>query len=87
MSRNSKMATLTLEEYTHMEQLSSALYKAVKKSINTNVERVIFFINYILSPSAIEYYRRININIRLMPYTYKQGNSSITIWKQAIVMD
>ena len=81
------MATLTLEEHRHMEQLGAALYKAVKKSIATKEDRVIFFINYNLSPGAIEYYRRININIRLMPYTYKRGTSSITIWKQAIVMD
>ena len=70
-----------------MEQLGSELYKAVKKSINTNVDRVIFFINYNLSPGAIEYYKQLNINIQLMPYTYIQGTSSITIWKQAIVMD
>lgn len=81
------MDTITIEEYKYMEALAPALYKKINEAIESKEKRVVFFINYNLSPGGIEYYRKRNLNIKLMPYIYKHGNTSITVWKQAIIMD
>ena len=75
-----------MNELDYMESLGPSLYSEVLASIQSKKATIVFFINYTLSPETIEYYRGMNINIRLMPYTYKQGKALITIWKQAIVM-
>ena len=80
------MALISKEEKEYMESLGPALYSEVIASIQCKKVIIVFFINYTLSPEAIEYYRGMNLHIKLMPYTYKQGKALITIWKQAIVM-
>lgn len=81
------MDIITIEEYIHMESLAPALYETINRAIESKEKRVVFFINYNLSPGGIEYYRKRDINIKLMPYIYKHGTALITVWKQAIVMD
>lgn len=80
------MALISKEEKDYMDSLGPSLYSEVVASIQCKKATIVFFINCTLSPEAIEYYRGVNLNIRLMPYTYKQGRALITIWKQAIIM-
>lgn len=81
------MALISKEERGYMDSLGPALYSEVLASIQSKKTTIVFFINYSLSEGAIEYYKGMNLHIRLMPFTYKQGRALITIWKQAIVMN